>query len=168
METKGIASEKVQGTSDAVYPHPSPLNLRILTVMQGSIEQNGTTSSIVLSEYGLHRGLKSHHIQLLAISGVIGTGRLISRAQADHPWCSCFESITNKTRSVCWNIQRLEQCRTSRSSHWLLDLVCETEVRPMDMPGVNRNDQVHFSPMCSSCDGGDVCLPPGTWVIRHP
>ncbi|KAH7007424.1 amino acid permease/ SLC12A domain-containing protein [Ilyonectria destructans] len=60
METKGISSEKVHGTSDA-----------------GSIEQNGTTLSIILSEYGLHRGLKSHHIQLLAISGVIGTGLFV-------------------------------------------------------------------------------------------
>ncbi|KAF7556933.1 hypothetical protein G7Z17_g1053 [Cylindrodendrum hubeiense] len=61
MEAKGVSSEKVQVTpSDA-----------------GSLEQNGTTSSIVLSEYGLHRGLKSHHIQLLAISGVIGTGLFV-------------------------------------------------------------------------------------------
>lgn len=30
-----------------------------------------------LTAYGLQRGLKSHHIQLLAISGVIGTGLFV-------------------------------------------------------------------------------------------
>ncbi|KAI6089696.1 amino acid permease/ SLC12A domain-containing protein [Hypoxylon rubiginosum] len=33
--------------------------------------------SAELSEYGIHRGLKSHHIQLMAISGVIGTGLFV-------------------------------------------------------------------------------------------
>ncbi|KAK7418733.1 hypothetical protein QQX98_003751 [Neonectria punicea] len=61
METKAVSSEKVIETASDV----------------ASVEQNGTTSSIVLSEYGLHRGLKSHHIQLLAISGVIGTGLFV-------------------------------------------------------------------------------------------
>ncbi|KAK7417301.1 hypothetical protein QQZ08_011681 [Neonectria magnoliae] len=61
MDTKGSSSEKIKETPSDV----------------GSVEQNGTTSSIVLSEYGLHRGLKSHHIQLLAISGVIGTGLFV-------------------------------------------------------------------------------------------
>ncbi|EXJ81796.1 hypothetical protein A1O1_07861 [Capronia coronata CBS 617.96] len=32
------------------------------------------------TEYGTHRGLKSHHIQLLAISGVIGTGLFVGTA----------------------------------------------------------------------------------------
>ncbi|CAM1504160.1 Fc.00g017510.m01.CDS01 [Cosmosporella sp. VM-42] len=40
-------------------------------------EHHGSTPTIVLSEYGINRGLKSHHIQLLAISGVIGTGLFV-------------------------------------------------------------------------------------------
>ncbi|KUI70470.1 Proline-specific permease [Cytospora mali] len=47
-----------------------------------SCERNGTTSIIELSEHGLHRGLKSHHIQLLAISGVIGSGLFVASAGA--------------------------------------------------------------------------------------
>ncbi|EON99118.1 putative general amino acid permease protein [Phaeoacremonium minimum UCRPA7] len=45
-------------------------------------EHNGTTARVDLSEYGIHRGLKSHHIQLLAISGVIGTdiGRFVDES----------------------------------------------------------------------------------------
>ena len=37
----------------------------------------GELTTTGLSEYGIHRGLKSHHIQLLAISGVIGTGLFV-------------------------------------------------------------------------------------------
>ncbi|KUI58383.1 Proline-specific permease [Cytospora mali] len=47
-----------------------------------SCERNGTTSIIEWSEHGLHRGLKSHHIQLLAISGVIGSGLFVASAGA--------------------------------------------------------------------------------------
>ena len=43
----------------------------------GSSQQVGQSTNIQLSEYGIHRGLKSHHIQLLAISGVIGTGLFV-------------------------------------------------------------------------------------------
>ncbi|KAE9570195.1 Proline-specific permease [Colletotrichum fructicola] len=42
-----------------------------------SLNDRGQISAIQLSEYGVHRGLQSHHIQLLAISGVIGTGLFV-------------------------------------------------------------------------------------------
>jgi amino acid permease len=41
---------------------------------------SSATSQHLLAGDEVHRGLRSHHIQLLAISGVIGTGLFVSAA----------------------------------------------------------------------------------------
>lgn len=96
--------------------------------------------------YGIRRGLKSHHIQLLAISGVIGTGLFVGTS-----------SVLNSAGPAGLLI--------GYSVWYEIELINECQVYCANMGSVTK--QVHSAPLCSSCDGRNVCISPRPRVFRY-
>jgi hypothetical protein len=112
------------------------------TYVKVSLESTTESSNA----YGIRRGLKSHHIQLLAISGVIGTGLFVGTS-------SVLNSAGPAGLLIGYSVWYENECSN------------ECQVYCANMSFVSK--QVHFASLCSSCDGRNVCISPRPRVFCY-